>query len=954
MPGRGLGVISREFESLCSFPTSELHSSTIAGMQKGSYLILLAAVIIWAASACGASDEDVTDTAPNVPSRNLAPLGTARSSPTVAPGTTVEPGGIIIESILDERWADWATPDELGRVVGPPRQVVPDRRWWEIFDWFAMELGRVPVIVQLPVPWTPEGVLAGGRNLAESPQVAAQRESIQAAVDAVWAALNKSPGYGSSSIDSFDYVAMYTAWSVGSETRDHAGRVDRRAEPEGERPTMVAWEYFGGLDSVAAARLLVTADELELLFNSGLVSAVMFDGIVWPDLDVSTGPDLVDSMELTTFTGLDGRGTAVAIVDTGVLVSHPAFGGRIVAEACFDALEGCPGGGIEAIGPGAAEPCSDCDHGTHVAGIAAGEAISGKAAGVAPGADIVAIRSTTHTGGFWDGEGDSEEISPPGTYSDVVKAYGHVADLADQHGIVAVNTSMGDWFTRTTTDCNEFAAPLKAAIDNLISINVAATKSSGNYGLRDQVGSPACVTSYITVGASTDGDQVASFSNFHSELVDFMAPGDWIESAEFTASTWTPTWEDKSGTSMAAPHVAGAWAVLRQMYPDLNVATLRELLRDFGIPVFDDRPEEQYVPLPGMDAQHRPKGSGDSIPRLDLSLLWRVHELSFSSGLETFETFTGVRETWSNGTGLSKSRHNDLVWEGTVDLSDAGTIALSHDHAYLYFTVRGGRPESVTISGSQLGVTMTATQVGFSSTPCRSTRPLRTYRTNITSRVEAGPIQLRVEVDSADAIVDGASIVIIGEPTRAGGGIALAHGASVLDEMHVASAAISVDVALDNAPVYLHLGVTDGQDAYESGVLLRTSANARGVVVTQDSMFSGSDGATWDDQTFDLSDAGLEGYPGIVAVSHADSAGASELDCLGLVYAMLNVPQGLSLEAPGILAGIPEVPSRDWDSLDWSGPHPAIVRSEFLTPPVEFTPLMWANPPSLPPIPRWP
>ena len=89
--------------------------------------------------------------------------------------------------------------------------------------------------------------------------------------------------------------------------------------------------------------------------------------------------------------GVDGTGQAIAILDTGVDKTHPFLAGKVVDEACFAATMTCPNGQAVQLGAGAAAPCSfapsDCRHGTHVAGIAAGGPAPGVTfTGIAPGA----------------------------------------------------------------------------------------------------------------------------------------------------------------------------------------------------------------------------------------------------------------------------------------------------------------------------------------------------------------------------------------------------------------------------------------------------------------------------------------------------------------------------------------------------------------------------------------
>jgi subtilisin family serine protease len=292
--------------------------------------------------------------------------------------------------------------------------------------------------------------------------------------------------------------------------------------------------------------------------------------------------------------GYDGDGTAVAILDTGIDADHPFFAGRIVSQACFSNAGGAGGGASICAGGGTAETaagsanietaaCMDgtvniCDHGSHVAGIAAGEATGAAGApgdGVAPGADIIAINVFTR----FNAAADCSPNPAPCVSSfpsDQVLALDRVLALDGTlaSDIVSVNMSLGAGMF--AANCDGDNQGRKAAIDALLAEEIATVISAGNNGFNAAVGRPGCISTAVTVGATTDADAVAGFSN-RGVLLDLFAPGVGVDS-----SVPDDTWANFDGTSMSAPHVTGAWGVLREMYPSATVATILGWLQANG------------------------------------------------------------------------------------------------------------------------------------------------------------------------------------------------------------------------------------------------------------------------------------------------------------------------------------------------------------------------------------
>ncbi len=329
--------------------------------------------------------------------------------------------------------------------------------------------------------------------------------------------------------------------------------------------------------------------------------------VVWIEEDIAVPPTLAEStgvigMPAAWSAGFAGSGQAVAILDTGVDRTHSFLSGRVVSEACysssitggsFPSTKACPGGtdtggGAWAqTGTGSAAPCTaanSCDHGTHVAGIAAGNGTSFN--GVARDASIIGIQVFS----IFDADicadfGYSGTCALTWT-SDQIKGLERVYALRNSFSIASANMSLGggQFFSNCDTDSR------KLIIDNLRSAGIATVISSGNSGFTNALEAPACISTAVSVGSTNDGssgatltDSVSSFSNSASFL-SLLAPGRWINS-----SVPGGGFENFQGTSMAAPHVAGAWAVMKQRFPSESVTQILTRLQTTGTSITDSR-----------------------------------------------------------------------------------------------------------------------------------------------------------------------------------------------------------------------------------------------------------------------------------------------------------------------------------------------------------------------------
>jgi len=159
----------------------------------------------------------------------------------------------------------------------------------------------------------------------------------------------------------------------------------------------------------------------------------------------------------------------------------------------------------------------------------------------------------------------------------------HVYTLRNTYAIAAANLSIGGG--RFTTPCPN--SPLSDVANRLRSAGIATVIAAGNDGYTDALGFPACTPNAISVGATTKADAVASFYNSASFLT-LWAPGvDILSSVPFSTTPGGFTFV--SGTSMAAPHVAGAWAVIKSKSPAASVDEALSAIQSTGRPITDPR-----------------------------------------------------------------------------------------------------------------------------------------------------------------------------------------------------------------------------------------------------------------------------------------------------------------------------------------------------------------------------
>ena len=344
-----------------------------------------------------------------------------------------------------------------------------------------------------------------------------------------------------------------------------------------------------GLSIVGGASAIVSGSQILALAGDPDVAYISPDQVVMATFDPSDGAALASSPGIVEVgapqvwrdLGVTGKGVGVAILDSGI-APHPDLAGRIVAAVDFTS----GGSGAALVAP--ADPGG---HGTHVAGLVAGDgtASGGMYAGVAPGANLIDVRVIGASGAT--------------NISTLIAGMQWVLAHRAEYNIRVVNLSAGGPATTSYRD-----DPLATAAEVLVFAGITVVVSAGNEGPHERtITSPGTDPYVITVGgiddsgtAATDDDALASWSSRGVTPIDGLAkpdvsaPGRKVVSLRSPGSTLDQELPDRlvagldplapayfrlSGTSMAAPVVTGVVALMLERTPALTPAQVKGRLK---------------------------------------------------------------------------------------------------------------------------------------------------------------------------------------------------------------------------------------------------------------------------------------------------------------------------------------------------------------------------------------
>ncbi len=478
-----------------------------------------------------------------------------------------------------------------------------------------------------------------------------------------------------------------SSWANEPEVQDYI--VTLKAEARSEQKLyeleqyaqLIGAEVKRSFNAFGIAEISANDAQFRQLAALDIVADIHAEQVFVDQLNESLPMAHIDTLHAANITG-DSQ--IIAVLDSGIDTSHPFFSDRVIDEACFsDTSTGhttlCPNGTDQQFGSGAA--CNDalysCNHGTHVSGIALGA--NSSLSGVAPSAQLVAIQISTLR------EIEDGIFVTQANEGTILAALNWLVEQ-NYSNLVAINISQaieeGRSITKETGFCDSDNG-LALVIDILRQNGTVTTISSGNFGYKDAVSFPACISSAVTVGRTTNtaASWDSNASNFGPQ-VDLLAPGQSIYSSFVYGD-----YGNLTGTSMAAPHVAGIFAQLRGAFPNASIDTIEAVLKSTGSDYYQE-------------------GAAQAFPEVDATAAY----LALAGiPIDIFEAESGIITQ-----GAVESNHAGYTGSGYVNLENVAGSSVTFnvnvvEAGYYYFKVRYAngtalpRYADIAVNGSTVG-----------------------------------------------------------------------------------------------------------------------------------------------------------------------------------------------------------------------------------------------------------
>jgi autotransporter-associated beta strand protein len=368
--------------------------------------------------------------------------------------------------------------------------------------------------------------------------------------------------------------------------------------------------------------------------------------------------------------GFTGKGVVIGIIDSGVTSTHPALAGRVTAKLTY-------------VDPSTNNTAVDdvVGHGTAVAEIAAGRAFGKFAGGVAPDATLISARIIADKAPTDDGSGQGNQATsadPLGTVNADVIA----------HGARVLNNSWGGVYwdvsdTAATKSFDDAYAPFTAG-----HLFVFAAGNSGEANPSTVAALPSRApdleAGWLTVVAldSNNPTQMATYSNRCGVAMNYClaAPGDVIVASATSTATNT-SYEVWKGTSLAAPQVSGAAAVVMQAFPALGVNAVRQIIL----------------------------GTADDLGAAGPDAVYGYGRLNVGRAIRGPATFDWGNFDAATAVGQDAAFLNDIKGAGGLNVSGNGKLTLSGTNTYAGATNVSGSATLESMLGVPGAVTLTGT-----------------------------------------------------------------------------------------------------------------------------------------------------------------------------------------------------------------------------------------------------